>query len=369
MSLLASILSAACMTVPSGNGATADRPSPAMPKVSADIDWLQMPAGQAIGAVSAVAVDAQDHIWVLHRLASATSADGKPPAPPVLEFDANGRFIRGMGGPGPGYDWPTTEHSLALDRRGHVWVAGSYRTQPDRADDMLLEFDNQGRFIRQIGKRGGSGGDADTGNLHAPADIFIDDAAGEVYVADGYGNRRVIVFDQQTGAFKRMWSAFGKPPPATPAPEPRKDGEPFQPVTGPGPQGFNGVHGVTLSRDGLVYVSDRNNQRIQVFTRSGRYLRQMFVDRNMASAQTASGIAMSADRRQRYLYVADFGNNRVLIYDRARLKLLGSIGGKGPAPCQFTTPHLIATDSRGTLYVAEVQARRVQRLKMEPPRR
>ena len=318
-----------------------------------------------MGEVAAVAVDASDHVWVLHRPGSIAGADRARAAPPLLKFSRSGRLLRAFGGTGPDYDWPTTEHSLAVDRRGHVWISGNFRTNPERADDMILEFTGDGRFVKQIGERGASKGDNDTSNVHAPADIFVDDAAQEVYVADGYGNRRVIVFDQYSGKFKRMWSAFGAPPPSEPAPDPRPAGALFQPETGDGPPGFNGVHGVELAKDGLLYVSDHNNQRIQIFTRAGQYRRQIFVDRNMPSPQTASGIAFSPDNKQRYLYVADWGNSRLLVYDRASLSLLGSVGGKGNGRGQFNGPHLIATDSRGTLYVAEMQGRRVQRLKMQ----
>lgn len=341
---------------------SAAAPLPAAPQFRADTGWLKLPPMMKLGEITAVAVDSHDQLWVLHRPRSLSKEDAANAAPPVLLFDAQGKYLRGFGGPSAAYEWPIVEHSIAVDRRGRVWIAGNSRTDPAGGDDMLLEFDNDGRFLRQIGKRGASKGDLDTANLHAPADIFVDDAAHETYVADGYVNRRVIVFDSETGAFKRMWSAFGKPPPAEPAPPLRAVGAPFAPETGEGPQGFSGVHGVELSRDGLVYVSDRNNQRIQVFTKAGRYLKQGFVDRNMASPQSASGLAFSPDAKQRWLYVADWGNSAVLVLDRATLKTVTTIGGKGDAPGEFTGPHLIATDSKCVLYVAEVQGRRMQRL-------
>lgn len=334
----------------------------AMPKLTPETGFLHLPEGRPIGDISAVAVDAQDNVWILHRPRSLVPQDRIRAAPPVLEFDRTGHFLRGFGGAGAGYDWPTVEHSLAVDRQGRVWITGNFRGSDAPGDDMLLTFDRTGRFLRQIGRPGGSTGDLDTRNLNAPADIFVDDVAREVYVADGYGNRRVIVFDSETGAFKRMWSAFGAPPPVEPAPAPRAAGAPFTPSQGEGPTGFNGVHGVKIARDGLVYVSDRNNQRIQVFTKAGKYLRQVFVDRNLPSASTASGMAFSADRGQRYLYVADWGNDRLLVFDRKRLALLGTFGGTGAAPGQFLGPHLIAADSRGNVYVAEVKGRRLQRL-------
>jgi DNA-binding beta-propeller fold protein YncE len=237
-----------------------------------------------------------------------------------------------------------------------VRVSGSFRADPAKADDMILVFSGEGRFQRQIGRPGASQGNADTANFGAPADIFVDDARREVYVADGYVNRRLIVLDSETGKFKRMWSAFGAPPPQEPGPAPRAIGSAAPPLVGEGPAGFNGVHGVEIAKDGTVYVSDRLNQRIQAFTREGRYLRQVFVERDAPSPQTASGMAFSTDPQQRYLYVADWGNGRLLVYDRKALTLLETVDAK------FLGPHLLAMDSKGALYVSEVSGRRVARI-------
>lgn len=326
-----------------------------MPRFTPDTNWLKLPNGWILGETSAVAVDRKDHLWVLQRPRTLADADKGHAAPPVMEFDANGRFVQGFGGAGAGYDWPLTEHSLAVDAAGHVWISGNNRAKAEAADDMVLEFSGDGRFIRQIGKAGASKGDTDTENFNAPADIFADDRGGEVYIADGYGNHRVIVLDGSTGAYRRMWGAYGVTPPPAAA-----DAAP--PAGQPAPGSFEAVHGVELARDGKLYVSDRNHQRIQVFTRDGHYLAQFAVNPGMASPQTASGIALSADPAQTYLYVADWGNNELLVYDRAGMALVGKFGSKGAAPGQFTGPHLLATDSKGVLYVAEAQGRRVQRL-------
>jgi DNA-binding beta-propeller fold protein YncE len=338
------------------------------PRFAVEIEWLKMPADLAYGEVAAVDVDKKDQLWVLQRPRTAKPGPGQRAAPPIMIFDRRGVYLRGFGGPGTGYDWPANEHSLAVDALGRAWITGNGRADPKSADDMLLTFDSAGRFLRQIGRPGGTRGDRDVENLSAPADVFVDLGHREVYVADGYGNRRAIVFDSETGGFKRMWSAFGAVPPPVPAPAMREAGKAFTPETGKGPAGFNGVHGIELSRDGLVYVSDRNNQRVQVFTRAGRYLRQAFIDRNQASPQTASGMAFSADPAQRFLYVADFGNSKVVILDRRTLKPVGEIGGKGDAPGQFLGPHLMATDSQGNLYVAEVPGRRLQRFTLQAAR-
>jgi DNA-binding beta-propeller fold protein YncE len=204
-----------------------------------------------------------------------------------------------------------------------VWIGGSGAT-----DDMLLKFTVAGRFVLQIGARGQSGGNDDQKNLGRPADAFVDAKAHEIYVADGYGNRRVIVFDSGTGAFKRMWGGM--------------------------PAFSNPVHSITVSHDGLVYVADRANQRIQVFTPAGQYLKQMFVNRGVASAETVAGLAFSPDPEQRFLYAADYGNSRMVVIDRARLEVLYQFGRTGTGAGDFRSPHLIATDSKGNLYTAEV---------------
>ena len=330
---------------------------PVKPAFSLDRSWPPtLPHRWALGEVSAVATGSKDTVWVLHRPATVRKNDQAQAAPPLLAFDRQGRLLRAFGGPSAEYEWPRTEHSLAVDRKGRVWVSGSYRAEPANADNMILVFDAMGRFIRQIGRRGSSNGNQDTSNFGSPADIFVDDDRQEVYVADGYVNRRLIVLDSETGAFKRMWSAFGAPPLLEPAPSPHRNAPSGGHYDGNGPMGFNVVHGVEVSRDGIVYVSDRMNQRIQSFTRAGKYLGQVFVNRGRGSPATASGLAFSPDRQQRYLYVADFGNGEVLIYDRNHLRLVQTVGAK------FDGPHLISSDDKGRVYVAEVQGRRVARL-------
>lgn len=339
------------------------RGTAAPPAFTYDTAWMKLPNQWLIGDVSAVAIDRHDHVWVLHRPRTLPADQRGRAAPPVMEFDRAGRYLRGWGGPGAGYDWPFTEHSLFVDGRDRVWLTGNSRT-PGAEDDAILCFTSDGHFLRQIGKPNASQGDRDTANVRAAADLYVDDARHDLYVADGYGNRRVIVFDSETGAYKRMWGAFGAPPPSTPhaAPPPpvRPPGAPEQ--TGEGAREFGSVHGVELSRDGLVYVSDRDSQRVQVFDRLGHYKGQVFIDRNAENRVTASGLGLSTDRAQRWLYVIDFGNSRIAVVDRKALTVANDIGGPGKAPGQFTGPHLMAVDSKGVLYVAEVQGRRVQRL-------
>jgi hypothetical protein len=293
---------------------------------------------------------------VLHRPRTVTDRPPEKVAPVIMEFDTGGHYLRGFGGPSAGYEWPSSEHTLAIAANGDLWIGGN--RHDDTGDDMLLVFGSDGRFIRQIGQRGKSAGNYDRSNFHAPADVYIDDGARAAYVADGYGNQRLVVLDESDGRFRRMWSAFGKAPP-----EPRPDvPAPDYKAQGDGPEYFYGVHGVEKSRDGLIYVADRMHQRIQLFTPQGGYLRQVFINRDAPSPATASGMTFSRDKAQMYLFVADWGNHMIVVVDRRQMAVIGTIGHLGHAPGEFRGPHLLDTDSKGVIYVAEVQGRRMQRL-------
>lgn len=327
---------------------------PSLPQFRFEVDWVKLPPGLVMGDVTAVAVDRRDHVWVLHRPRTVKDRPASKIAPPIVELDPNGKYVGGFGGPSDQYEWPTVEHSLAVTANGEIWVGGS-SLQAEHGDDMLLAFDRHGKWLRQIGKRGASKGNLDDRNFKAPTDIFSDDRAREIYVADGYGNQRIVVVSSN-GQFRRKWGAFGKAPPQKVPPASPNS----QKVEGS--EYFNGVHGVERSRDGLVYVSDRMNQRIQVFTPAGKYRGQVFVNRGLQSPITVSGITFSRDPAQKYLFVADWGNGMIAVLDRKALKVLGTIGSAGTEAGQFKGPHLIDSDSKGAIYVAEVQGRRLQRL-------
>jgi len=321
-----------------------------IPTFEVDPSWPTIPNGWVFGWVSSASVDNQDHVWVLQRPGTLRPEEKAKAAPPLLEFDAAGKFIQGWGGPGAGYDWPETEHGIYLDPKGFVWIGGS----GDR-DHQLLKFTKNGKFVLQIGHSGQSKGNNDTRNLRGPADVWLHSKTNELFVADGYGNRRVIVFDPDTGAFKRMWGAFGKPP---------ADDEPAGAASqaeGPdGPQQFiQPVHAARVSNDGLVYVSDRGGKRVQVFTLDGKFVRQVFIGRECkapecGNGQTAASTAFSPDPEQRFLYVGNRSQARVMILERKTLEVLGSFGRPGSAPGEFGTLHHMAVDSKGNLYVTEV---------------
>ena len=328
-----------------------------IPRFEVDPGWLKVPQGWVLGQVSSSASDAQDHLWVLHRPRSVRA--GQKTGPPVLEFDERGNYIRGWGGPGDGYDWPESEHGIFVDHHGYVWIGGQGN------EDQILKFTKDGKFVLQIGRRGQPKTNRDTQNLSRPSDVFVYPPTNELFVSDGYGNKRIIVFDAATGAYKRMWGAFGNQPQDGPAPTPAAILEPNE----PGPAQFSTVHGVKVSKDGRVYVADRGGKRVQVFTTEGRYLAQVGIDRwclaagqGCGNGETAASVAFSADPEQRFLYVASRSPARIWIVDRQSLELLDSFGRPGIGPGEFNVLHHMTTDSKGNLYTAEVQdGRRLQK--------
>ena len=334
--------------------APAAKPGGPVPTFQADPTWPPaLPNNWVMGAVASVAVDRRDHVWLLHRPRTVAAGAENRAAPPVLEFDASGKFIQGWGGPSDGFEWPDNEHGIYLDDKDVVWIGGNAGTganlikAPWRDDDMLLKFTMQGKFLQQFGRRDQSGGNKDTKNFKEPADVVVYRKTNEAFVADGYGNRRVIVLDANTGAFKRMWGAFGNAPvdgPQAPPPGTAATPPPV-PYAEPGPPQFSRpVHSLEVSNDGLLYVSDRGNGRIQVFTIAGKYVNQLFINpRGIPGA-----VALSPDPQQQFLYVGDSGNSRILVVNRKSLEIVSEFVKK-----DSLSPHHMATDSKGNIYTAE----------------
>ena len=326
------------------------------------------------GALGGIAVDpTNNHVWILQRPGTLTEPEllgsTKPPiddccvsAPTVMEFDSEGHFLQGWGGPGQGYDWPEIEHGIRIDYKGNIWIGGS-----GKKDNQLLKFTQSGKFLLQIGHPGKSAGSVDTENMNVPASTYVYPKANEVFVADGYVNRRVIVFDADSGAFKRMWGAYGKAPDDS-VPRikrfPQTEGLPLETVVkDPPPQQFNLPHAILVSNDGLVYVGDRTNNRVQVFKVDGSFVTEVFVERNfLGPVGTAVDLGFSPDPEQRFLYVMS-GDEHLRILDRQSLKIVGQFGRLGHLAGQFWHTHAIAVDSKGNIYTAEAgtAGRRVQK--------
>jgi DNA-binding beta-propeller fold protein YncE len=331
--------------------------SASTPRFELDKSWPRVPEKWKLGFISSVSVDAQDHVWVLHRPRTLPAGDAAAAAPPVLEFDNAGNFIQAWGGPGAGYEWPEREHGISVDYKGNVWIGGNnYPARLDPglkrvSDDQLLKFTRTGKLLMQLGHSNRSSGNADTKNFYQPTDVAVWPKTNEMFVADGYGNHRVIVLDADTGAFKRLFGAFGNKPVDTPARGPEIPPPTIPDDGGPGPPQFDIVHAVRISNDGLVYVADRENKRVQVFTIEGKYVAQVFVRRSETSEpRTTSGLALSPGPRQEFLYASALGGptSQLVIVDRKSLKVVGAIGrAEG-----FAGGHQMAADSKGNLYTA-----------------
>src|SRR5499427_990836 len=320
----------------------------ALPTFEFEKDWPKVPPQWKVGDVSSFTTDAQGNIWLIHRPRTLKGEDLKKAAPPVMVFDVNGNFIKAWGGDGPGYEWPQREHGIYIDPKGFVWLGGN--NCPDNglenlkplADDQLLKFTQDGQFVMQIGHSNLSKGNGDTANLHRPADVWVYPPTNELFVADGYGNHRIAVFDADSGSFKRMWGAFGNKP---------ADDDHCQVVTptsfsNPGPDQLSIVHAIRVAKDGTVYVADREYRRVQMFSKDGKFLKQLV----KTDIPFARDLALSPDANQQFLYVG--GGNGIFVLDRNTLEVLANI----QPPGIIGAGHQIATDSKGNLYIAQTTA-------------
>ena len=355
------------------------------PRFEVDPMWPKpLPNHWLLGMTIGVSVDAQDHIWIIHRGGSLERmenyAAANPPAseccsaaPPVLEFDEEGNLLRHWGGPGQGYDWPVSNHGITVDYKGNVWIGGNGRgaavapptqaaavneSQPGGGpfnDNMVLKFTQDGKFLMQIGHPGQSKGSNDLENLKGPAKMFVDKDANELYVADGYGNHRVIVFDADTGKAKRYWGAYGHKPDDTSL-------GPYNPDAPVAQQFRNPVHCTELANDGLLYVCDRVNDRIQVFKKDGTFVKETIIAKRTLGDGSVWDIAFSKDPQQKYIFLADGSNEKVYIILRDTLEILTSFGDGGRQPGEFYAVHSIATDSKGNIFTTETyRGQRVQK--------
>jgi hypothetical protein len=278
-------------------------------------------------------------------------------APPVIVFDTAGNFIKAWGGAANGYEWPEREHGIHIDAKGFVWISGNNCPTNGLpglkpvADDQLLKFTQDGKFVKQIGHSNQSKGNSDTQNVHRAADMWFRGQTNELFVADGYGNHRVVVLDADTGAFKRMWGAFGNKP---------VDDDHCEVVTpktiaDPGPANFSIVHAIRVARDGTVYVADRENRRVQVFTPEGKFVKQLV----RPATPFARDLALSPDPDQQFLYVGN--GDDIVVLDRKTLNVAGSI----KVPGMIGGGHHIAVDSKGNIYIAQTTMG-LQKLKRRP---
>ena len=353
--LIASVLVAAAESrwLLGGEAAAQTPAARSLPMFEVDASWPKVPAKWKLGDASSFAVDAQDNVWLLHRPRTLKPEQAAMAAPPVMVFDPAGNNIKAWGGAGSGFEWPEREHGIHIDYKGFVWIGGNgcptnglprevrpFDGLKPVADDQLLKFTQDGKFVMQIGHSNQSKGNADTANLHRPADAWVHPQSNELYVSDGYGNHRVIVFDADTGAFKRMWGAFGNKP---------VDDDHCEIVrasfdNSQGPSNLSIVHSIRVANsDGMVYVADRENRRLQEFLPDGTFVKQL----RRTETPFAANLAFSPDREQQFLYVGS--GKSITIVDRKTLEAVGSI----QVPGMIGGGHLIQTDSKGNIYIAQ----------------
>ncbi len=322
-----------------------------------------LPNHWILGEVSGMAIDANDHIWIVQRPSTLTdretgAAQNPPtsecciPAPSVIEFDPEGNVLQAWGNQDTTQRWFDGEHGIFVDNEGNVWVGGN-----SERDQVVLKFSNNGKLLLQIGEWGITNGSNSTRHLGGPTDIAVDPVANEVYISDGYVNRRVIIFDAKTGEYKRHWGAYGEAPDDRELPAYDPNDEPIRSFRTP-------VHAVRLSSDNLVYLADRYNNRIQVFTKDGTFVRETFVAKQTLFPGSVWDFDFSPDADQTYMYIADGTNMKVWILDRLNLEIVGSFGHGGRNAGQFGWVHNVAVDSKGNLYTAEVSpGKRVQKFR------
>ena len=355
-------------------------PGTRMPRFKVDAAWPRMPGDLLLGQVSGVAVGPDDSVWVVHRPHSLTATDTGlaqtpptavccKPAPPVVHFAQDGRYLGGWGGAASAptvegvNQWPASLHGIFVDKAGTVWFGGN-----GKGDHVVMNYSPDGRYIRSFGRRDKTGGNDATDLLGNPSDVNHSD--GMVLISDGYTNRRVIGFDAGSNAYRGRWGAYARPPIA-----PTRTGDFDQShavdpskVANPKAETFADiVHCVVPTKDGHLYVCDRNNNRAQLFRREKdgglTFVRDLVIAGGTGGTHTVTDIAFSSDADQTYLYVADMMNGRIWILKRETHEILGAIGRVGRQAGQFTWLHSIDTDSDGNIYATEVNTgRRVQKL-------
>jgi DNA-binding beta-propeller fold protein YncE len=360
-----SAIAVACLLCGFGAGQIS-RAADGAPTFQVDASWPQpLPNKWALGQVAGIAMGPQDHVWILHRPSTLGkdeifAAENPPsaecciPAPPVIEFDAAGKVVRAWGGPGQGYDWPLLEHGLFVDYKGNVWISGN----AGKGWGRILKFTADGKFIMSIGEPLAAGEEPSNNSTthlgNQPADIFVDPKTNDLYLADGDGgDRRVIVFDAETGAFRRIWGAYGEKPAEGRAAK-------YDPSLPPSRSFSAGVHCVLVGNDGLVYVCDRNADRIQIFHPDGTFVKEALVSPKTFGNGTVFDLAFSPT--EKFMYVADGANQKVWIMQRDTLEIVGSFGQLGHSAGEFRNLHELTVDSKGNIYTAEVsEGKRVQR--------
>jgi hypothetical protein len=356
-------------------GATRVNADP-VPTFEVDPLWPKpLPNHWVLGNVIGVGVDAKDHVFIVHRndtfnaqqeigaVQNPPLSECCVPAPPVLEFDPAGNLVKAWGGRTKGYDWPESNHGISIDNKDNVWIGGN-GTCPQggtpecpagAGDSFILKFTHDGKFLMEIGVPHQPTNSNAPDHFGRVAKISFDFKANEAFLADGYGNKRVAVIDMDNGKIKRFWGAYGHVP---------SDSNlgPYNPEAPLAQQFRNPVHCAEPSLDGLVYVCDRPNDRIQVFKKNGEFVKEKIIKPQTRGDGSVWDIAFSRDPAQKYIFLADGKNEHVYVMDRQSLEILTMFGDGGRQPGQWFAVHSIATDSKGNIYTAETyEGKRIQK--------
>ena len=322
-----------------------------IPTFTADPKWPVLPPDFKWGQVIGIFADTRGHVW--------TSSSSR-----ITEWDPQGKLVQSWDARGPDGNWSTI-HGMFVDHNGFVWTNA-------RESNLTVKFTREGKVALTIGKFNETGGSNDTTLMGRPAEIWVDAQENEVFIADGYGNRRIIVFDGATGTYLRHWGAYGKKP-EDPAGRGGGGGQAAGTVPASPPQQFSVPHGIVGSRDGLIYLADRANNRIQVFRQNGEYVREKILrprcgvqeqatwaPKRPCGIEAAFSVGFSHDAPQTYLYVADGGTHVITVLRRSDLEVVDEFGGPGVGPGQLGRPHNLTVDPSGNIFVAEAAGPKVK---------
>lgn len=357
------------------------------PLYKVDPFWPKpLPNRWSMQQVTGLGVEAKnDHVWFLNRAAAAdgdeTGGGGNPPrilccvrGPEAVELDPEGNVVTAWGGPGYIPEWPTALQTIIADRQGNIWIGGT------AAQDSVLKFTRDGKLLWDFGHRPPKDAgplkedNTQTDYLVSKGRFYLDEDNREMYMVN---MKRVLVFDMDSGAFKRGWGGHG-----IPLSEISNDPIPPYVWTGAAPpeekQFVPDLHFVLISKDRLVYVGERGQDRIEVFTPEGKFVKEFYVAPNTPARGPDCGglppktqappcgttykMVFSNDPGQKFLFVADGTNDVVWILDRESGKTLGSFGGNGKYAGQFHWINALGMDSKGNIYTGEVEeAKRIQK--------
>ena len=315
----------------------------AVPTFKRDPSWPKpLPNNWGLGVLWAVNIGPDNHVWALNAVdghLERLHTEGKVPAPPILEFDPQGNLVKAWGGRDQGFPWfyqapPKSEaqglreHALNVDPQGNIWVSGG--------NHLVLKFSRAGKLLLQLGERNQTSGSQHPTHLGAPASAGFYAPTNEVFIADGYLNRRVVVYDATTGKYKRHWGRHGKPPDDTFEPHPLKA---YANEPSPGPGTYpRFAHSADVSKDGLVYVADRAHLLTWVFKVDGTFVKEY------PTPGVINSYAFSADPEQYYLYGGGVNRDRqIYIFRRSDHQLLGQFEADGQ--------QYFASDRQGNLFI------------------